>query len=96
MPGHRVSALSNIHRHAKANHASVRLSQGKSFTHVVIIDDGIGMPDHARSGVGLAGMRSRLAELGGRLSILSRSKGTAVIASIPAKRDGTRMLVRVD
>ena len=85
MPGHRVSALSNVHRHAKARGVSVRLSRGRSFTHVIIVDDGIGLPDDVSSGVGLAGMRSRLPELGGRLSILSRS-GAAVIASIPAKR----------
>ena len=78
-------ALSNVHRHAKARGVSVRLSRGRSFTHVIIVDDGIGLPDDVSSGVGLAGMRSRLSELGGRLSILSRS-GAAVIASIPAKR----------
>ena len=79
-------ALSNVHRHSNARHATVRLSQREAITHVVIADDGIGMPDHVRSGVGLAGMRSRLSELGGRLFILSRSAGTTVIASIPAKR----------
>jgi len=79
-------ALSNVHRHAKARGATVRLSWRKAFTHVVIADDGIGMPDIVRSGVGLAGMRSRLSELGGRLFIRSRSPGTAVIASIPAER----------
>ena len=79
-------ALSNVHRHAKAKGVTVRLSWRKAITHVVVADDGIGMPDIVRSGVGLAGMRSRLSELGGRLFILSRSPGTAVIASIPAER----------
>jgi two-component system NarL family sensor kinase len=77
-------ALSNVHRHSKARHASVRLSQGSAVTHVVISDDGVGIPASVTAGVGLAGMRSRLAELGGRLFIRRRSPGTAVIASLPS------------
>jgi signal transduction histidine kinase len=79
-------ALSNVHRHSKATHATVRLSGNKAMTHLVIADDGIGMPDVIRAGVGLSGMRSRLSELGGRLFIRPRSPGTAVIASVPAER----------
>jgi signal transduction histidine kinase len=80
-------ALSNIHRHSKAQHAKVRLTGSEKMVHAVISDDGIGMPDVVNSGVGLAGMRSRLAEIGGRLTILSRvSAGTAVIASVPVNR----------
>ena len=52
-----------------------------------IADDGIGMPDVVRAGVGLAGMRSRLSELGGRLSFRSRFPGTAVVASIQRALD---------
>ncbi len=78
-------ALSNIHRHAKAKHATVRLSGRKAITHVVIADDGIGISDVINSGVGLAGMRSRLSELGGRLFVRSGSRGTAVIASFPRR-----------
>ncbi len=76
-------ALSNVHRHAKARNATVRLHQRKTIIHVVIADDGTGMPEIVPSGVGLAGMRSRLSELRGRLSIRPRSPGTVVIASIP-------------
>jgi len=79
-------ALSNVHRHARAKHVVVRLSQRRGLTHVVIADDGIGMPDIVHLGVGMSGMRSRLAELGGRLCIRSNRHGTAVIASVPAQR----------
>lgn len=79
-------ALSNVRRHAKARHATVRLSRGKAVTHVIIADDGVGLPGTIKAGVGLSGMRSRLSEIGGRLSIRSHSSGTAVIASIPAQR----------
>jgi signal transduction histidine kinase len=78
-------ALSNVHHHARAHHASVQLVAGRSMTHVVIADDGVGMPAHICAGVGLSGMRSRLSELGGRLSVHSRSPGTAVIGSVPAQ-----------
>jgi len=80
-------ALSNIHRHSKAAHAKVRLSGNEKMMHTVISDDGTGMPDVIKSGVGLAGMRSRLAELGGRLTIRSHvPAGTSLIASVPVKR----------
>jgi two-component system NarL family sensor kinase len=79
-------ALSNVHRHSQARHVTVRLSQGKAVTHVVIADDGVGIPILARPGVGLPGMHARLTELGGRLSIRRRSPGTAVIASVPLDR----------
>ena len=79
-------ALSNVHRHSKARHAKVRLSSKGDVTHAVIADDGIGMPKVISSGVGLGGMRSRLSEIGGRLSIRSQMPGTAVIASVPATR----------
>jgi len=79
-------ALANVHRHSHARHATVRLSQGQAVTHVVISDDGTGIPAAVASGVGLSGMRARLAELGGRLTIRRRSPGTAVIASVPSDR----------
>jgi signal transduction histidine kinase len=79
-------ALSNVRRHAKAKHATVRLSGGHAVTHVIVADDGVGLPATIEAGVGLSGMRSRLSELGGRLSIRSYSPGTAVIASIPTQR----------
>ena len=58
-------------------------------THFIVADDGIGILNgsHAAEegeGVGLAGMRSRLSEVGGRLTILALSPGTAIIASVPA------------
>ena len=78
-------ALSNVHRHAKAKHATVRLARTKAMTHIIIADDGVGMPDVIHSGVGLGGMRSRLAELGGRLSIRPRTPGTILIATLPTE-----------
>jgi two-component system, NarL family, sensor kinase len=82
-------ALSNVHRHAHATCVRLTLHFRDSATHFVVADDGIGISRKTRAGtacegVGLASMRSRLAEVGGRLSIRALSPGTAVIATVPA------------
>jgi len=76
--------LSNIHRHARATDAAIGFYQRRSVLFVAVVDNGIGMPDHVRRGVGLASMRERIDELGGRLMIRAGSPGTVLIASIPA------------
>jgi signal transduction histidine kinase len=75
-------ALSNIHRHAHATDATVTLIARKAMVHAVIIDNGIGMPTPIRHGVGLPGMRARLHELGGRLTVRPALPGTMLIASL--------------
>jgi len=65
----------------------VLLSYRRSAVHLIVSDDGVGIPvgvllDRGRAGVGLASMRSRLSEVGGRLSIRRLSPGTALVASI--------------
>jgi two-component system NarL family sensor kinase len=77
-------ALSNIHRHAHATDAAVGLHQRNSILHVAVADNGVGMPEHVRRGVGLSSMRARIEELGGRLMIRPGNPGTVLIASIPA------------
>ena len=74
--------LSNILRHAQATTASVSVIVRGNMTHVVIRDDGRGISRAAEPGVGLSGMRVRLAELGGRLTVRSLFPGTAIIASL--------------
>ena len=51
-------------------------------------DDGVGFDaDAARAGYGIAGMRDRLAAVGGRLEVSSSSDGTEVSARVPAGRE---------
>ena len=76
-------ALSNVHRHAHATEIAVGLFTRRSMTHVVVTDNGAGMPSQVARGVGLASMRERVICLGGRFSIRSAGQGTAVIASLP-------------
>lgn len=80
-------ALSNVHRHARARKVQMSLIFGKSFIHLVVADDGRGISDETlagtgTAGVGVHGMRARLAEMGGRLSFRRLHPGTAVVASV--------------
>ena len=77
-------ALSNIHRHARATEVAIGVYQRNSTLHVMVEDNGIGMPDKLRSGVGLSSMRERIKEIGGRLMVRGRKPGTTLIASLPA------------
>jgi two-component system, NarL family, sensor kinase len=80
-------AMTNI-RHANATRVRLSLCFRPLAIHLVIADDGIGISSEAtegrgEAGVGLASMRERLAELGGRLSFRKLFPGTAVVASLP-------------
>jgi two-component system, NarL family, sensor kinase len=81
-------ALANIHRHAGATRATIRLVGRKGCLHLVIGDDGVGI-NAAQSrtgksiGVGVMGMRERVLELGGRISIQRAVHGTVLTVSIP-------------
>jgi two-component system NarL family sensor kinase len=89
-------AISNVHRHAAARKLTVRVVERDQSLHVVVGDDGRGVPDGIRYGVGLEGMQARLKELGGRLTIFRRSPGTTVLASLPlAGRTHERGSIRV-
>ncbi|MGW2147383.1 sensor histidine kinase [Nonomuraea bangladeshensis] len=58
-------ALTNIRKHAAASSARVVLQRERSGLRVLVSDDGKGLPESVRSGVGLGSMRERAAELGG-------------------------------
>jgi signal transduction histidine kinase len=84
-------ALANIHRHAAAQHAFVRLIGRDRCIHLRVGDDGIGFdavdgPVHHRMGVGVTGMGERVRELGGRLSIHRAEKGTILTVSLPREK----------
>ena len=77
-------ALSNISRHAKASHASVRLTRRGPKAILTIEDDGVGFdPAHDSAGNGLRNMRERAAGIGATLDITSRpGKGTRLQMTI--------------
>ncbi len=79
-------ALTNIVKHARASRVSIVLSGRERAVTVVIEDDGIGFaPRSAREdGLGLVGMRERVALVGGRLEIESREgAGTTLQIEVP-------------
>lgn len=74
-------ALTNVARHAGAEHVSVTLGSGPDEVRAVVEDDGHGFDtEGVADGVGLAGMRERAELLGGTLSIESRHGAGATIA----------------
>ncbi|TDB98969.1 sensor histidine kinase [Actinomadura sp. 7K534] len=76
-------ALTNVHRHANACSAVVRLHLNGDL-HVTVDDDGVGLPTRVRSGIGMSSMRERAAELGGSCTVGPGPKGgTLVRAKLP-------------
>jgi signal transduction histidine kinase len=81
-------ALTNVVRHAEAQTCTVRLTLGDALE-VQIRDDGVGLPQGGRSGVGLMSMRERTAELGGTCTIESLpGRGTCIHARLPLHQEG--------
>jgi signal transduction histidine kinase len=79
-------ALTNIAKHAGAQSVSVLLVRRGSSAATVIEDDGQGFSpaDETSGGIGLAGMRERLALLDGRLLVESDpATGTTIAAEVP-------------
>lgn len=78
-------SLSNVRRHAKSATAAVRVALADGWVTLEIRDRGCGMPreDGDGMGVGIAGMRERLWQLGGSLTLAPNDPGTAVIARLP-------------
>lgn len=85
-------SLANIQRHSGSTTAQIRLGRQASAVALELVDFGHGMklpsngsPGEARLGVGIAGMRERMAQLRGRLEIISGPQGTTVRATLPVK-----------
>ncbi|MFI2631846.1 sensor histidine kinase [Streptomyces collinus] len=77
-------SLANVRKHARASTVGVVLARQPYGVELEITDDGAGFSVEESSGFGLDGMRKRLAELGGRLTVTSSvGDGTRVLALIP-------------
>jgi two-component system sensor histidine kinase UhpB len=93
-------ALTNIHRHSGSTAAEVRMEVDAERVLLEIRDYGRGISAEtlrgfharkARVGVGLAGMRERVAEIGGKLELKSDSGGTTVRVQVPVTAPDDRM-----
>ncbi|NGN67889.1 sensor histidine kinase [Streptomyces sp. A7024] len=79
-------SLANVRKHADASAVGVVLTAGPDAVELEITDDGRGFLVAEAAGFGLDGMRRRLAELGGELTVTSSpGDGTRVLAVLPAK-----------
>ncbi|MFE6595475.1 sensor histidine kinase [Streptomyces sp. NPDC057781] len=78
-------SLANIRKHAAASTVGVVLARHEEVIELEITDDGCGFVVEESLGFGLNGMRKRLAEMGGELTVTSSvGDGTRVLASLPA------------
>jgi two-component system, NarL family, sensor histidine kinase UhpB len=86
-------ALTNVFRHTRATSVEVAIgpreqgsappSESRGSVLVHIRDNGGGLKPGHRSGLGLTGMRERLAALGGTLAVSSSEIGVTVEAIVP-------------
>lgn len=89
-------ALTNIHRHSRSEMAAIRLARNSGEISVEIQDWGTGIPlerlriihSHG-SGVGIRGMRERVRQLHGELTIESNADGTRVCVTLPVVESGS-------
>lgn len=89
--------VTNIFRHAGATRAQVVVQFGDAVAgacdaepalEILIEDDGAGIPENHRLGLGILGMRERVEALGGRMCIERvREGGTRVSASLPIREE---------
>ncbi len=89
-------SLANIQRHSGSPNARIQLDGNPGRITLEVSDHGQGIPEPkgkklnqpgARFGVGIAGMRERMAQLGGTLEIESGKSGTTVRATLPVKAE---------
>ena len=84
-------SLTNVHRHSHTASAEIKVETDAEAISIEIRDHGRGMPQQVlaqieygtKLGVGLAGMRERIRELGGDFSVTSGEEGTTVRATVP-------------
>jgi signal transduction histidine kinase len=85
-------SLANVHKHSGSKRAEISVTAYPDRVAMVIRDYGKGIPEDllksiqqssSGAGVGLGGMRERVAELDGRLLLASSPQGTAVNVSLP-------------
>jgi signal transduction histidine kinase len=77
-------SLSNVAKHAHANHVTVVIAERDSRLRILVRDDGRGF-DTGRpaDGFGLTGMRERVALLAGEIELTSSPAGTMVQIELP-------------
>jgi signal transduction histidine kinase len=79
-------AITNVTRHARARSCQILLSIDESRDELIleVSDDGVGLPEDLRAGVGTSSMSERAEELGGTCTVVpGPAGGTRVVACLP-------------
>jgi signal transduction histidine kinase len=82
--------LANVRKHARASAAGVTVETGPDAVTLEVRDDGVGVGDAVpgEDGFGLAGMRDRVALVGGRVDVgPGESGGTVLTVTVPRADD---------
>jgi signal transduction histidine kinase len=82
-------ALHNVAKHAQAKNVTVQVERADQLVHVIVEDDGVGIQSRSSNSrdhsFGLAGIKERIAMLGGTSRVIStKGKGTRIEISVPA------------
>jgi two-component system, NarL family, sensor kinase len=86
-------AMTNVHRHAAATRVLVLLRANRQELHLFVKDNGKGLGSRGAAsddrdvplGVGIPGMRARVRQLGGILTVANARRGTVVRALVPLR-----------
>jgi len=82
-------AVANVRRHAAAARCVVTVGLEPGMLRLDVVDDGRGLPDRFRAGVGLGSMQERAAEVRGSVEVVRRPDGgTRVTARLPVATTG--------
>ncbi|HEX6710815.1 MAG TPA: GAF domain-containing sensor histidine kinase [Rubrobacter sp.] len=79
-------AITNVSRHARARSCRIRLTidEGGDELMLEVSDDGVGLPEDRKAGVGTSSMSERAEELGGKCTVApDPAGGTRVAAHLP-------------
>ena len=85
-------SLANIHRHSGSKVAEIRINRDAESLVAEICDEGCGIPPEMLDGfhdgtrlvgVGMAGMRERIRDMGGHFEVRSSDNGTTIAVRLP-------------
>ena len=98
-------SLTNIHRHSGSRTATIRISVDSQYASLEVQDQGKGKSkssgngnpnvsaDGFRPGIGITGMRERVKDLSGVLTVASDESGTRIKAVIPLRTGVSKIAV---
>jgi signal transduction histidine kinase len=85
-------ALHNVAKHANATTVNIEMKRDGDLVRLTIDDDGVGItpkPTNGRQTFGMAGMRERIGNIGGKVKVSSaRGQGTRIEVNAPVSGNG--------